>query len=157
MTLEYQAALAGSYYKATFQVGHGCGTSPIRQIVVNIPTGVEGAKPMPKPGWAIDIAQGRLEQPVMRNGKSVTEDVARISWTAKSPADYLQGAWYDEFVLQGKLPASAGTLYWAVSQVCEEGRVDWTETPKPGQPPHELKYPAAVLELMPASGGGHHH
>ena len=37
VTLEYQVANAGSYYKGTFKVGHGCGTSPVRQMVVTIP------------------------------------------------------------------------------------------------------------------------
>ena len=45
--LEYQVATAGQSYKATFKVGHGCGASPTRQIVVDIPAGVQGAKPMP--------------------------------------------------------------------------------------------------------------
>jgi uncharacterized protein YcnI len=49
--LEYQVATAGKSYKATFKVGHGCGASPTRQIVVDLPAGVQGAKPMPKPGW----------------------------------------------------------------------------------------------------------
>ena len=83
--------------------------------------------------------------------------MSRISWTAKTPADYLQNDWYDEFVLQAKLPAKAGTLYWPVSQVCEDGKVDWVEVPKPGQKMSDLKNPAAALELMPAGGGEHNH
>ena len=145
VVLEYQVANAGSYYKATFKVGHGCGVSPIKQIVVSIPAGVQSAKPMPKAGWALDIAQ------------DATSNVSRITWTAKTPADYLQSAWYDEFVLQARLPAKDGTLYWPVSQICEEGRVDWTEIPQAGQKLSDLKNPAAVLELMPAGGGEHKH
>ena len=145
VVLEYQVANAGSYYKATFKVGHGCGVSPIKQIVVSIPGGVQSAKPMPKAGWALDIAQ------------DATSNVSRITWTAKTPADYLQSAWYDEFVLQARLPAKDGTLYWPVSQICEEGRVDWTEIPQAGQKLSDLKNPAAVLELMPAGGGEHKH
>ena len=145
VVLEYQVANAGSYYKATFKVGHGCGASPVKQIVVTIPAGVEGAKPMPKAGWALDIAQ------------DASSNVSRITWTAKTPADYLQSAWYDEFVLQAKLPEKEGALYWPVSQICEEGRVDWTQIPQAGQKLSDLKNPAAVLELMPAGGGEHKH
>ena len=61
-----------------------------------------------------------------------------------------------EFVLQAKLPAKEGTLYWPVSQICEEGRVDWTQVPKAGQKLSDLKSPAATLELMPAGGVGEH-
>ena len=156
VVLEYQVANAGSYYKATFQVGHGCGASPIKQIVVTVPDGVQGAKPMPKPGWALDIKREKLAQPRNDHGKTVTEDVSRITWTAKTPADYLQNAWYDEFVLQAKLPAKAGMIYWPVSQVCEEGQVDWAQLPQSGQKLSDLKTPAAVLELLPAGGGGEH-
>jgi uncharacterized protein YcnI len=55
VTLEYQVANAGSGYKATFRVGHGCGESPTREIAVTLPSGVEGAKPMPKAGCTIAI------------------------------------------------------------------------------------------------------
>ncbi len=156
VVLEYKVANAGSYYKATFKVGHGCGQSAVKQIVVTVPAGVQGAKPMPKPGWALDITREKLAQPITDHGRVVTEDVSRITWTAKTPADYLQNAWYDEFVLQAKLPAKEGAMYWPVSQICEEGRVDWVQIPKPGQKPSDLKSPAAVLELMPTGAGGEH-
>ncbi|MES2508619.1 MAG: YcnI family protein [Pseudomonadota bacterium] len=156
VVLEYQVANAGSYYKATFKVGHGCGTSPTKQVVVTIPAGVQGAKPMPKAGWTIDIVREKLAQPVVDHGRTVAEDVARITWTAKTPADYLQNDWYDEFALHAKLPGKAGTLYWPVSQICESGRTDWNEVPKPGQKMSDIKSPAAVLELMPVGGGGEH-
>ena len=156
VTLEYQAAIAGSYYKAAFRVGHGCGASDVKQIVVSVPAGVQAAKPMPKAGWALEMARETLAQPVTDHGKTIMEGVARIIWTAKTPADYLRHDWYDEFVLQVKLPARDGTLYWPVSQICEEGRIDWTEVPRPGQKMSDLKNPAAALELMPATGGGEH-
>lgn len=156
VTLEYEVANAGSYYKATFKVGHGCGLSPVKQIVVSIPAGVQGAKPMPKAGWTLEISQEKLAQPIVGHGKSIIEAVARITWTAKTPADYLPNDWYDEFVLQARLPAQEGTLYWPVSQICEAGRVDWTDVPKSGQKRSDLKNPAAALYLLPTSGGGAH-
>ena len=157
ITLEYQVANAGSYYKANFKVGHGCGASPIRQIIVNIPAGVQGAKPMPKAGWTIEIQREKLAKPYDDHGRTVTEDVSRISWTAKTPADYLPNGHYDEFALQAKLPAQAGLMYWPVSQICPDARLDWNEVPKPGQKLSNLKTPAAQLELMPTGGGAHAH
>ncbi len=111
---------------------------------------------MPKAGWSIEITREKLAQPVSDHGKTVTEDVSRISWTAKTPGDYLQNGWYDEFVLQAKLPARAGTMYWPVSQICDEGKLDWAEVPKSGQKPSDLKNPAPALELMPVAGGVEH-
>lgn len=155
--LEYQVAPAGAMYKATFQVGHGCGTSATRQVTVTPPAGVLEARPMPKAGWSLEIQREKLAEPVTRQGRTVNERVARITWTVKTPADALPSDQYDEFVLMAALPAQAGTLAWPVSQVCDSGRADWTEVPRPGQSPHELKNPAPLLEVLPAADSSHHH
>ena len=140
VTLEYPAAAAASSYKATFRVGHGCGESATRQLVVEIPAGVSGAHPMPKAGWQLAV------------------EPTRVTWTAKSRDDMLASAHYDEFVLVAKLPGEPGTLYWPVRQVCEQGRSDWVEVPRDGQPLSDLKAPAAPLEVLPGAGaGGHAH
>lgn len=140
VTLDYQVAPAGSSYRATFKVGHGCAASPTRQVSVAIPDGVRAAKPMPKPGWHLEL------QPT------------RVIWTAKTRDDMLAPTHYDEFVLLARLPDQAGTLYWPVVQVCEEGRHDWTEVPRPGQKLSDLKSPAAALEILPGGGAaGHKH
>jgi uncharacterized protein YcnI len=116
--LEYQVATAGQSYKATFKVGHGCGASPTRQIVVDIPSGVQGAKPMPKAGWRLEVTRDKLAKPYTSHGRTVTEDVTRISWTAKTTEDMLPNGHYDEFVLVGTLPQAAGMMYWPVQQLC---------------------------------------
>ncbi len=143
--LEWPAAIAGTHYKATFRIGHGCGDSPTRQVVVDIPAGVRGARPMPRPGWNIALE---------RSGTEVT----RITWTARTAEDMLDSAHYDEFVLQARLPDAAGTLYWPVRQVCVQGRLDWVQVPGAGQKPASLASPAPTLDVLPAEGaGGHSH
>jgi periplasmic copper chaperone A len=153
VTLETGQAPAGSYYKAVFRVGHGCDGSPVKQLIVNIPPGVQGAKPMAKPGWRIEIDRAALAKPYTAHGRTVSEDVAQIRF-AGGP---LPDAHYDEFAISVKLPDDAGPLYWKVSQVCEQGRVDWVEVPQPGQALHDLKAPAALLEVVPAEHAGHAH
>ena len=156
VTLEYPVATAGQSYKATFKIGHGCGASPTRVVEVDIPAGVRGARPMPKPGWNLEVTREKLAQPYTSHGRTVTEDTVRIRWTAKTEADMLPSAHYDEFVLVGNLPTQAGMLYWPVRQLCPQGRLDWTEVPATGQKWADLKSPAAELELMPAAGASTH-
>ena len=43
-------AEAGSFYKAAIGITHGCSGSATREVIVMIPPGVEGAKPMVKAG-----------------------------------------------------------------------------------------------------------
>lgn len=155
--LEYEVAPAGGSYKATFQVGHGCGSSPTRQISVVVPAGVLEARPTPKAGWSLEIQREKLPEPVTRQGRTIAERVARLTWTARSADSALPSDQYDEFVLMAQLPGEPGTLAWPVSQVCESGRADWVEVPKPGQSARDLKNPAPALQLLPASGGGHQH
>jgi uncharacterized protein YcnI len=157
VTLEYQVAHAATSYKASFKVGHGCGASPTRQIIVEIPAGVQSARPMPKAGWAVDIQRAPLAKPMVNHGHTITDDVVRVTWTARTREDMLPDAQYDEFVLSARLPAQGGTLYWPVRQVCEQGRIDWVEIPQPGQKRADLKAPAATLEVLPAGASGHAH
>ncbi|WP_298930331.1 YcnI family protein [uncultured Ramlibacter sp.] len=156
VVLDYQVAPAGSSYKASFKVGHGCGASATRQFTVEIPAGVRGARPMPKPGWTLELQREKLAQPYLSHGREVAEDVVRITWTART-ADYaLASAHYDEFVLVATVPQQPGPLYWPVRQVCEQGRIDWVEQPQPGQKLSDLKSPAALLEILPGTGAGAH-
>ena len=154
--LEYQVATAGQSYKASFKVSHGCGHSPTRQIVVDIPAGVQGAKPMPKPGWTLAVSTGPLATPYDDHGTQVTQGVTAITWTA-SPGNALPDAHYDEFVLRGGLPATAGPMWFKVLQSCAQGQTDWAEIPATGSSTRGLKRPAALLEIIPSEHVGHAH
>jgi uncharacterized protein YcnI len=158
VTLEYPVATAGQSYKATFKISHGCGSSPTRTVEVDIPSGVRGARPMPKPGWTLEVTREKLAQPYTSHGRSIGEDTVRIRWTAKTEADMLPSGFYDEFVLVGTLPVQTGMLYWPVRQLCPQGHLEWTEVPAAGQRWGDMKSPAAELELMPpVSTSAHNH
>lgn len=151
------AALAGTSYRAALRVGHGCEGSPTTGIQVSIPTGLRGAKPMPKPGWNLSIRTARLDKPYDDHGRQVTEDVAEITWTAASSENWLPDAWYDEFVLRGSLAAKPGPMWFKVVQTCARGSNAWVEIPASGSSTRGLKAPAALLEVIESSAPGHHH
>ena len=151
--LENPRAEAGSSYRAAIRITHGCSGSPVREVIVQIPEGVRGAKPMPKPGWTLEVEKARLAQPYESHGRRIEEDVVRVRWSGGR----LENAHFDEFVLLAGLPDRPGKLYWKVSQVCEKGRIDWFDVPESGKPAAELKEPAAVLEVLPAAHGEHKH
>lgn len=152
VTLEQPSAAAGSYYKATLRIGHGCAGSATTAITVFVPDGFQGAKPMPKPGWQSVITKAKLTQPYESHGKRVVEDVASVAWKGGSLAD----AHYDEFALFGKLPAQEGKLYFKVLQECESGKNEWFAIPEAGKSLRDYRQPAAELLLTPP-GHTHHH
>jgi uncharacterized protein YcnI len=158
VVLEEPVALAGSSYRASFRVGHGCAGSPTTGIRVFIPAGVRGAKPMPKAGWALSTKRAPLAQPYDNHGKTVREDVVEISWTVQDPAQALPDDWYDEFVLRATLPSQAGALWFRVLQTCASGQLDWADIPAQGTTTRGMKTPAALLEVLPSGGAaGHAH
>ncbi len=157
IVLENKSAPAGSSYKAVFLVGHGCQGSATTGVAVQIPAGFLGAKPYPKVGWTVSAQLGKLARPHDSHGKQISEDVTLVSWKAATPEAALPDAFFDEFVLRGKLPASPGPLWFKVLQTCENGSNDWSEIPASGSSTQGLKSPAVLLELKPAETAHHHH
>ncbi len=156
VTLEWPAALAGSTYKAAFRISHGCGASPTRQVVVEIPAGVRNPRPMPHAGWTLEIERAPAGSPGASQAPGAPDGVARITWTARTPQDMLQADYFDEFVLLAALPQAPGPLYWPVRQICAEGRLDWVQVPAAGHKADGLAAPAVLLDILPAAGAGGH-
>ncbi|MFC6283380.1 MULTISPECIES: DUF1775 domain-containing protein [Polaromonas] len=147
IVLENRAAAAGSTYKAVFQVGHGCNGSSTTAISVQIPPGFQGAKPYPKAGWTLSTQLDKLAKPYTEHGKQVSEDVTMVTWTAASKDAALKETYFDEFMLRGKLPDTAGPMWFKVLQTCESGSNNWNEVPASGTSTQGLKSPAALLEV----------
>ena len=149
--LQEKTATALSTYKAVFQVGHGCDGSPTNQIKIALPAGLQGVKPMPKPGWTLAITLGKLAMPYDNgHGAMVTQAATEVTWTANSKDYFLADAHYDEFVLRGRLPKETGPIWFKVLQGCDKGSIDWAETPASGTSVKGIKSPAALLEILPA-------
>jgi periplasmic copper chaperone A len=157
VVLDDAVALVGANYRASFRVAHGCDASPTTAIQVFMPAGFQGAKPMPKPGWTLRVRRDKLTQPYSSHGKTVTDDVVEISWTANGPDNALPDEWYEEFVLRGGLPAEGGPLWFRVRQTCANGSLDWSQIPANGTSTRGLKAPAVLLEVIPSEPVAHQH
>lgn len=149
VTLDQPTAPAGSSYRATFKVGHGCDGAATKAIVVTLPEGLRGAKPMPKAGWTLATTRRTLKVPYDSHGKPVTDELAEVRWTANTPADFLQDDWYDEFVIRASLPSEPGELWFAVRQTCTKGEWNWAEIPSAATP--KPRAPAVRLIVQPAA------
>ena len=147
VTLERQEAPIAASYKAVLKVPHGCGTSPTLKLRVRIPDGVVGVKPMPKPGWQIDVVKAKYDKAYEMFHNTVSEGVREIAWTGRLPDEN-----YDEFVFSAYLTDDLGsgkTLYFPVVQECESGIHRWIEIPGEGKTAADYKEPAPGLKLLP--------
>ena len=133
VTLEQGSGVAGSFQKLTFRVGHGCDGAATTGLTVSLPDGASNAKPMLKAGWKINVGS---------NG-----GVQEISWKGGPLPD----AYFDEFVVQVKLAAQPGKLYFRIVQQCGKVSVAWDEIP--GDSGARPKAPAPVLDVLPAPEG----
>jgi uncharacterized protein YcnI len=151
VVLENQQAAAGSYYKATFGVGHGCEGTPTIRLRVRLPDGVLGAKPQPKPGWQVETVMERLATPVAADhGRQVSEVVREVIWSGGKLLD----SHFDQFAMQVRLPnAPDTTIYFPVVQECERGVHRWIEIPEAGKTARDYKEPAPALRLTKGAQG----
>jgi periplasmic copper chaperone A len=145
VTLEQGQAPIGMFYKAVLQVPHGCDGSATTAIRVRIPEGAIDAKPMPKPGWTINLVKGKYARPHNLYRAEIIEGVTEIDWSGgRLPDDY-----YDEFVFQTFLANDlqpGQMLYFPVVQECEKGIHRWIEIPTAG---NDYPEPAPGLKLLP--------
>jgi uncharacterized protein YcnI len=152
LSLETATAAAGSHYKAVVKIGHGCDGAATRTLRVQLPLEMQHSKPMPKPGWNLELVREKLETPYDYFGESVTEDVRELVWSGGNLGD----DYYDEFVFSTQLAGEAGqTLYLKTIQECTEGVLRWVEIPAEGQDAHELAHPAPSL-MLKAEQHQHH-
>jgi len=149
ITLENRQATAGAGYKAVFAVPHGCAGSATIKIRVQIPEGVIAVKPMPKPGWNVEVIKGKYAAEYDFHGTKASEGVKEVVWSGGKLADDN----YDEFVVSTYLTAALKPntmLYFPVVQECEQGVSRWIDIPEEGHGPmQEGKSPAPGVKLMP--------
>ncbi len=146
VTIEQPQAVVGSTAKVTLRVPHGCEGAAMHTFKVLIPDGVTNVKPMPKAGWSLATVKAKLDKPLAGDhGASITEVVHEVVWSGGNLPDDQ----YDEFVLRGAMPASAGTIYFAAVQECAKSAERWIEIPAAGQSSGDLKMPAPRLQIVP--------
>ena len=147
-SLEQQEAAVGAPYKAVVKVPHGCDGSPTLRVRVQIPEGMIGVKPMPKPGWTIETMRGAYaEAHPYYHGAVLKEGVREIVWNGRLTDDN-----YDEFVFVGFMAKSlsGGRLHFPTFQECEQGQQAWADIPTAGQSSHDVKHPAPAVRLVQA-------
>ena len=146
VTLEQGEAAADSTYKAVLRIGHGCEGAATTAIRVQIPEGLIVAKPMPKPGWQVELKEGDYAKSYDYFDTPVTKGVKEIAWTGgKLPDNF-----YDEFVFRARVTGfQPGTkIYLPVVQECGTAVDRWIEIPEAGKSEDDYEYPAPGFTVI---------
>jgi len=147
VTLEGRQAAIGTWYKAVFAVPHGCAGSATTKIRVQIPDGVIDVKPMPKPGWNVEVVKGKYAAPYDFHGGKISEGAKEVVWSGGKLLDDN----YDEFVISTYLTATLKpdtVLYFPTVQECEQGINRWIDIPADAEHTHDTKSPAPGVKLI---------
>ncbi|NBB47339.1 DUF1775 domain-containing protein [Rhizobium sp. CRIBSB] len=153
-TFANQPAKIGSYVAATLQVPHGCDGKATNEVQIKLPEGFISAKPMPKPGWEVEVITGDYQKSYDNHGKEVKSGPVEIRFKNGELPDNF----YDTFTVYGKIAAGdpALGLAFPTVQLCgTDGKVAWDQIAAPGQDPHDLDGPAPVLKLVAAEQDPH--
>ena len=150
VTLDLAEAPADSYVRVAIRVPHGCSGAATTAIRLQVPPGLRGVKPAPKPGWTLAIVPGEAGAAPAAPGAAAGDHgegptVKEVAWRGGPLPD----GQFDEFLLLFRTPAAPGeTLWFPFVQECEGGAVArWIERPQPGQP--RPARPAWALRLVP--------
>lgn len=141
VAVDPKAATAGAYQVLRFGVGHGCDGQATTALRIELPPGVAGAHPQPKPGWTLAVERGP------------DGDARAVVWRGRLEADQ-----YDEFLIHARLPATPGPLALPAVQTCGAVEARWTDIPAPGGP--RPARPAPLVTLTPSDADpapAHHH
>lgn len=97
------------------------------------------------------MAKAPLATPIQRHGRTITEAVRTVTWTA-APGTRIGPGEFVEFPLSlGPLPEDTDRLVIPAVQTYDDGEVvSWNQTPVDGSEPER---PAPVVELSPANDG----
>jgi periplasmic copper chaperone A len=148
VTLDLAEAPADSYVRVAVRVPHGCSGAATTGLRLQIPPGLRGVKPAPKPGWTLVTMPGEVggvaAGPAGEHGGEGPA-IKEVAWRGGPLPDDR----FDEFLLLFRTPPAPGeTLWFPLVQECEGGAVArWIERPQPGQP--RPARPAWALRLVP--------
>ncbi|MFF4713021.1 YcnI family protein [Streptomyces eurythermus] len=148
-------AAKGGYATVNVKVPNERPNASTVKVEVSLPADHPLASVMPQavPGWTIEVTKAKLAKPLTLHGKSITEAVGKVTWTATDKG--IRPGYFQKFPLSlGQLPEDTDELVLKALQTYDNKEVvRWIEPPVEGQ--EEPEHPAAVLKLS-ATTDDHH-
>lgn len=154
VTAQPGTAKQGGYAVVTFRVPNESDTAGTVALSVSLPTDrpISSVRTTPIPGWTATTTMVTLNPPVEATGRTITETVGTVTWTAAPGTRIGPGEFLDFPVSLGRLPDDIDTLTLPTTQTYDDGKVvAWNEPKVAGQP--EPEHPAPTVTLTPAEGG----
>jgi uncharacterized protein len=147
VTLQPKQAPADGYTRLDVRVPNEEDAKATTKVVVQMPPGFAGVSYEPVPGWRTAVATRKLATPIKTDDGTLTEEVARITFTATGQG--LAPGQFQDFGLSLRLPDKpAGTkITFKALQTYEGGTVvRWIGAPDSDRPAPQVTLTAAAEE-----------
>ncbi len=136
VTVQPPEAPAGSFTRLDVRVPNETDKADTVKVEVEMPDGFYFASYEPVPGWTIEVAKQKLDEPVeIEEGFEATEEVTNVTFEAEDGAGIPPGAFQD-FGLSVLIPDAVGeTLTFPAIQTYDDGEVvRWVGPPDADEP-----------------------
>jgi uncharacterized protein len=121
VTLQPGQAPAGGFTRMDVRVPTEREDASTVKVDLQLPDGFAEASYEPVPGWSVKVAKKKLATPIKTDDGEVTEEVSRITWTAK---DGIPPGAFQDFGLSVMIPGKAGDdLTFKALQTYSDGQV----------------------------------
>ena len=138
VTVQPNTAAAGSFTVENVRVPNETDNAVTTKVDVQMPPGFVEASYQSTPGWSVKVTKRKLATPVKTDDGEVTEEVARITWTASDEAHGIQPGQFRDFPLSVAIPGKNGDkLTFKALQTYSNGDVvrwigaEGSDTPAP--------------------------
>jgi uncharacterized protein YcnI len=140
VTVQPNTAEPGAFTVENVRVPNETEDAVTTTVEVQMPPGFVQASYQSTPGWSAKVAKRKLAKPVKTDDGTVTEEVARITWTADK-AHGIQPGQFRDFPLSVAMPDKEGALAFKALQTYSNGDVvRWIG-------PEASDHPAPVVKL----------
>lgn len=148
--LDIKEGLAGYSTPMVLSVNHGCKSSPVIGLRIQVPAGVTDAKAAFDPFWTIEYKMRKLDKPIEAHGRMIDEVVGEIIWKDPQrpiPAD----GWYP-FKFRMTVPDRPGDIVHIRNiTVCEEGTDPYVDLPEVALDINDPKFAEKTWAFMTAT------
>ena len=149
VTAQPGAAEQGGYTVIDMRVPNESDTAGTIKLEITLPAEhpITGVRTTPVPGWTASMVKAPLAQPVEQHGRTITDAVRTVTWTA-APGTRIGPGEFVEFPLSlGPLPTDTDLLVIPAVQTYDDGEVvAWDQPPTDGP---ESERPAPTVRLTP--------
>jgi periplasmic copper chaperone A len=152
VTAQPGTAEQGGYAVIALRVPTESDTAGTVALQVTLPADhpITSVRTTPRAGWTATMTKAPLDPPVERHGRTITEAVRTVTWTA-DPGTRIGPGEFAEFPLSlGPLPEDTDRLLLPAVQTYDDGEVVAWDQP-PAADGSEPERPAPVVTLTPAA------